>query len=349
MLRGMKDCFATTDGVDDSGNRTTKKLHDHLAFGGAEGLVSSNYRLPFRTKDGKTTLNVECFGSDHAGGDDDDSDWPILLFVPGICESAETWSVQYLAVAAREHRWRLFVLELEGHGLSTGKRAVCGNFSRLRGHISEFIQHVISTEGNEGVKFAVCGTSLGGILSAYGVEDFVTASKRSEDGCKGFIGAALIAPAVGIAPEAIPPAPIVGALRLMSAVAPSMGFMTPLEDPTHYACPSNSTRNCRGHWPLSTSRMLLDVTSKTVKNDQAAGRLVLDDVPSILVFSGTKDEVVPHNSVKDFFHNLKTKDKRLIEVSDGDHGIMFDKEKGSIVIKDIFKWLGECSVKLEPC
>lgn len=320
----------------------SEPLYDQLAFSGVEGLICAKKRRPFHPSGGSSTtlLNVEIFGSSNndANADADDSKWPYLLFIHGVCESAETWTVQHLAKAARYNKWRLAVLELEGHGLSSGKRSVCGRFSRLVQHVNDFICHVISGDDAD-VPFALCGASLGGVLAAYGA-DFVSSSKSDDSDIikKNFIGVIPIVPAVGVAPEAVPPAPIVGALRVLAAIVPSTGFLTPVEDPSHYACPEASKRNFEGSWPLATSKMLLDVTTGAVERDQKNGRLVLD-VPSLLVIAGERDDIVPLDSVKSFHDKAKAKDKTFVCVPKGDHGLMVENKPSKYANEKIFEWL----------
>ena len=243
--------------------------------------------------------------------------------------------MQNLARVAQQKNWRLAVLELEGHGLSTGKRSVCGSFSRLVGHAEDFVHHVMSSAAEE-VPFAICGASLGGVLAAY-VADRIASNPLYKGR---FIGAVPIVPAVGVAPEAVPPAPIVGALRVLAAVAPSSGFLTPVEDPSHYACPPDTKRNFQGSWPLSTSKMLLDVTSGGVEKDQKSGKLNLD-IPSLLVIAGEKDEIIPMDAVESFYTKAKCTDKRLLKVPRGDHGLMVGQKTAKFATESLFEWLNE--------
>ena len=131
-------------------------------------LIVASSQCPFYTKDG-VLLNVECFGpiykgtnvNNNASDVDDDSshhnnttdEWPILLYVHGICESAETQGVQTLAQYCAKHCWRLIVLELAGHGLSeniSGKgRATCPNFDQLVQHVVEFTLHIERSSHNQ--------------------------------------------------------------------------------------------------------------------------------------------------------------------------------------------------------
>lgn len=303
-----------------------------LAFAGAPGadLVAATSRCPFHTDDGTAVLNVEVF--DAING----KDWPMILFIHGICESAETWAVQRLASACLENRWRLFVLELEGHGLSSGRRAVCGDFNRLCRHVIEFVRLISNKES--GVPFALCGTSVGGVLAAYVADHF---SRSTESHSSRFLGAATIAPAVGVDPHAVPPCLIVEALKVMAVVAPSAGILTPVEDPSEYACPQDSKRNFCGHWPLATSKMLLELTSKKVRADLAQGTLTLD-IPALIVIAGEEDEMVPTEAMQDFYGAAKAKKKDFVKVPRAGHGLMFEEDKANFVFEKLFSWLSLC-------
>lgn len=300
----------------------------HLAFAGALGadLVAATSRRPFHTEDGTAVLNVEVF--DAING----KEWPMLLFVHGVCESAETWAVQRLASACLNNKWRLFVLELEGHGLSSGKRAVCKDFNRLQQHVMEFVRHIAA---GENVPYALCGTSLGGVLAAY-TADYL--SKSTEGHTSRFLGLAAIAPAVGVDPRAVPSCLLVEALKMLATVAPSAGIMTPVEDPSHYSCPKESKRNFCGHWPLATSKMLLEVTSKKVRADQSSESLQLD-IPALILFAPSEDEVVPLEALQDFYGAAKTKEKEFVEVPQAGHGLMFEESTANFVTEKLFLWL----------
>ena len=88
---------------------------------------------------------------------------------------------------------------------------------------------------------------------------------------KGYVGTVLFAAAVGVDPRAVPPAVIVGALRVASFLMPEASLgATPVEDPDSYALPAESTRNFRGHWPLQTAKELLDATQNAVADAAAA-------------------------------------------------------------------------------
>lgn len=324
-------------------------VYDNLAFSGADqDLVHAKARSPFLfDKGGATaTLNVEWFGSNEqeesSAQNSSDSTWAILCFVHGVCESAETWTVQHLAVACRENQWRLSVLELEGHGLSSGKRSVCGDFEILVKQVEAFVRHTLSIqECKETIPFALCGASLGGALAAYAADN-IAKSMNQDPLFHGFLGVALFCPAVAVSPEAIPPYPIVFALQLLSLVAPSTGIMTPTEDPSQYACPLSSTRNFSGRWPLATSKMLLDVTSTKVRMDQRIHQtFTMETVPSLLVIAGEKDHVIPLNLIREFVDHAKLTDKCLEVIPKADHGILVRPKTAKLGVQKLFEWLIE--------
>jgi alpha-beta hydrolase superfamily lysophospholipase len=329
-------------------------VYDNLAFSSANKsdsshrqLIIAKFRSPFvfhakgLTGSDNVQLNVEWFVDDRLNDSTDDTAWPILCYVHGICESAETWTVQHLAMACQKHHWKLCVLELEGHGLST---SLCSNFDRLVRQVEAFVYHVLSNNSEtRKVPFALCGNSLGGTLVAYASQSI---SKQIDKVSlfDGFLGAILICPAVGISSNSIPPPYLVMGLRLLSWFLPSAGILTPYEDPNHYACPPSSTRNFEGHWPLATSKMLLDLISQKIQDDQKRtpkdnAMLTLENVPSVLILAGERDPIIPMESVRVFVEKLYLEDKTLSVIPEGDHGFMSHHEKSRDGIKIIFDWL----------
>mmetsp|Transcript_26721 Transcript_26721/g.40928 ORF Transcript_26721/g.40928 Transcript_26721/m.40928 type:complete len:390 (-) Transcript_26721:162-1331(-) len=337
-------------------------------------LTPATCRLPFTTSDGSATLNVEgfFFGEKHNDNatEKEEHPRPLVLYVHGICESSETSGVQRLARAAKSNGCDLAVLELEGHGLSSGSKCVCGDFDRMIQHVVEFMNHVLTCHSHKSISistsasashaplppYAISGTSLGGVLAVYAAhiwskklhghakEDKIQTTMSSEvlEYPLHFLGAAPIAPAVGVDPRAVPPSIVVGALKMLSALAPSSQIpLTPLEDPSHYNCPKDSTRNFSGHWPLATSKMLLDVTSRRVSEDQQETEQILSlaDVPSLLIFAGEDDMVVPHDCIQAFYEKAQTVDKELIVVPNAGHDIMFQSSKGKVVTTKMFEWI----------
>ena len=135
--------------------------------------------------------------------------------------------------------------------------------------------------------------------------------------------------------------------------------MTPIEDPSHYNCPSTTKRNYAGSWPLGTSKLLLDITSIIVPNDIQNGTLNLMMIrrnkkkkqqynavvpTTIMIISGDKDPVVPIEAVRNFVSTTMTQNQEqqqqrekstrtttttttsnnieLIEINKGDHGLL---------------------------
>ncbi|KAG7359248.1 serine aminopeptidase, S33 [Nitzschia inconspicua] len=335
-----------------------------------EPLVTAAARMQFETSNGGSTLNVELFGNGWVTSDENTSPTlsqkgvNILLFVPGVCESAETWTVQHIARLCRDTGWMLAVLELPGHGLSSGPRAVLQptgrtGLSRLVDIVTETADNVfnhllqkVSKHENCTMKMALSGSSLGGVLAAYAtpkvsqmIQDGTYQKQSSSHPCQiQLVGNILLSPAVGVAQAAIPPPMIVSALSCLAFVAPSASFLTPTEDPSHYNCPSWTQRNFSGHWPLGTSKLLLDITSVIVPDDM---KKTIEVVPSTssspfcvqdctiqsFVITGTKDPVVPLQSVREFVNAINASEgsvATLVEISKGDHGLLAGP-KGKVV------------------
>lgn len=274
----IMDCFRSAGPTDVDIEILNEKP---LAFSTANKeneYVRATSRSPLRTADRSALLNVECFFFDEDEGDEKEKSveelmepvrpTPVFLFVHGVCASAETVGVQHLARHAEENRpSRVAVLELEGHGLSSGTRCVCGDFERLVSHVVEFVRHVMKrlTEMDRyagcelETSFVLCGCSLGGLLVAYAADEI----SRSPTKTPGqFLGVTMISPDVGVDAQRLPSSWSVLALRLMAYLAPSAQVtITTLEDPTMYSAPRDSSRNFKGYWPLATARMIFDVAS----------------------------------------------------------------------------------------
>jgi alpha-beta hydrolase superfamily lysophospholipase len=199
--------------------------------------------------------------------------------------------------------------------------------------------------------FALSGASLGGCLAAYASQEIgeimSTTGTSWKEGCA-FAGAILISPAVGVNPAFLPPQPVVACLTVLAAVMPSVGFMTPVEDPSHYNCPSWTTRNFSGPWPLQTSKYLLDL-HRIVSKDLQMGTLHLRKLPEILVISGSKDPVVPMEAVTLFVKGIQQNQGKsksqlisLQEIPNGDHGLLVvPLQKQKKVTKAVSKFLIE--------
>ena len=316
----------------------------------SNGILPATARAPFVFRDPKATfpfgsspvtLNVELFG---------DPSWSkILLFVPGVCASAETWTAQNLVRICASLQWRMAVLELEGHGLSQGSRGVIGNsWDRCVRQVVGFCRHVLKVDqaqkkdlegcSQQQSRFVLSGGSLGGALSAYASQSILQ-DETNQELKSAFCGTLLLSPAVGVDPDVVPPPYIVGALTALSWVIPAVGIegATPTEDPSSYSCPSWTDRNFKGAWPLGTSKMLLDVTSTIVPNDVANGKLNLLlhqglENYSLKVIAGDADPVVPIQAVRAFVDGMKAKAQEtkstveatleFVEIPKGEHSLL---------------------------
>jgi len=226
----------------------------------------------------------------------------------GVCESNETTNTQRLAQRAVARGWRLIALEHEGHGLSGGARGVV-SFERCARLFEAFVETMTGSAG----PWALAGHSLGAIVA-------LRAARRLGS-ADGYVGAVLFGAAVGIDPRSVPPAVVVGALRVASVFFPraSLGA-TPVEDPDEYALPLESTRNFRGHWPLVTARELLDVTRNSVPEVAGSPR-GLDPSRNLFVH-GELDLVVPLEVVREYLTAARLPSEALKVVEKGGHDVL---------------------------
>ena len=267
------------------------------------------------------------------------------------------------------------MLELAGHGLSgdigSGSNRTAGGVGSVVGKgratlpdFDELVSHVVQFTIRMGEIFsqstgmALSGGSLGGSLVSYAVNGILSSRGESSAMIPDFHGIALLAPALGINPNALPPTPVVYALRTLSYLLPSPGILTPIEHPT-YACPPSSTRNYSGRWPLSTSNMLLTSTANRIPNDVALNKVScqMDGLSSLFIIAGDRDSIVPISSVQEWFDavtNLSAEkgEKKIVVLKGADHGFFHERHKGyhgskkKLFFADsLFEWLDHLAKK----
>ena len=300
-------------------------LEQPLAFSSDSSLHCASSRLAVETSHG-AILNVEVFAFGAAPA--------LLLVVPGICESAETKGVQAIVQGAKEHKYtgKIAVLELEGHGLSSGKRCVCPSFDDLVEQVVETVHQAAEKlfESDREVSIYLTGNSLGGAVVIYAAAKLATVK-----------GLAPIAPAVGMDPRMLPPSVLVYGLRALAFVAPTLQVsLTPYEDSSHYNCPSTTNRNFQGNWPLVTSKMLLDATSQRIPNDIKDGnKLTLSHITSVLVIVGEKDQVVPLAAIESFHTTVQSPNKDILKLKRAGHDLLFQAKSSQQIGKALFEWI----------
>ena len=318
-----------------------------LAFSSSPNLVKATSRLVLETSDG-AILNIELFENNSTKTS------PLLFFIPGICESAETVGVQNIVTYAKQQNIRVAVLELEGHGLSSGQRSLCKDFSRLLGHVVECVCFVVTsllgngTDNESVIEYCISGTSLGGTLAIYVSE--VISRLLNGQSCKDLLpkipsssvpqtllGVVAITPALGVQPEALPPKWIVSALSVSAMLLPSVQPpLTPLEDPSHYNCPEDTHRNFSGHWPLGTSKMLLHLTATKAPANVIGQQLTLKNVSKVQVIAGGKDYIIPLQDIEAFYENVQSANKDLHVLKKAGHDVLVDKKSASVAMELLF-------------
>jgi alpha-beta hydrolase superfamily lysophospholipase len=324
-----------------------------LAFSSDPSLIAASSRLILETQDG-AMLNLEVFDRDHETSSSsqtaDPRRMPVLLVVPGVCESIETKGIQAIVKAARECRFRgkVVVMELQGHGLSSGPKCLCPDFDRLVRHVMEAIELLVKTWGNT-IQLFLTGTSMGGALILYAAQALTTTTTSNTIITTNVIqGVAPIAPSVGVDPSILPPRPLIYGLSVLAYVAPKLKVsLAPYEDPSHYNCPSTTKRNYQGHWPLATSKMLLDLTATKAPRDIQQGKLSLSKVPCVLVIAGAKDIAVPLDSIQTFYKHVECDNKQLKQLPQAGHDPLFESESANEVTKTLFDWIDQSLLSSE--
>ena len=238
------------------------------------------------------SLRFECDGADlhYEVWEPDGSVKGTLYHSHGVCESNETTNTQRLVQRAVARGWRVVCLEHDGHGLSSGARAVV-SVDRCVQLFEAFVRSRLG----EGA-WALSGASMGANVVMYAAQRLSSLD--------GYVGTVLFGAAVGVDPRGVPPAAL-GA--------------TPVEEPDGYALPADSTRNFRGHWPLVTAKELLDATRDAIADAKASKRGL--DAARFLVVHGAQDHVVPLSCVQEFLAAARLPPEALRVVKKGGHDL----------------------------
>jgi pimeloyl-ACP methyl ester carboxylesterase len=339
----------------------------------ATSRIGVPVRLPTENHNKLQWINVEIFEQNTSA-----STSPLVLYVPGVCESAETLTVQSMAQWAKSIGMRLAVIELQGHGLSSGTLAdMSTNLDVIVWHVLYAIKKTVSKLFQErpGSPYLLSGSSFGGTVALYaaeymsrrkqqqqqqeeGGEDSSSASSpkqlskledsilKDEELWENFFvqgtlaGVVSVTPAVGVDPEVLPPSWMVSTLSFFSSVFPAAQVpFTPREDPSQYNCPPTTTRNFDGHWPLAVSKCLLDLTSRRVPEDVANGRLTLKHIPRVVLLAGGKDLMIPMEAIEALEAQLEAPSKELVVLPKAGHDILTNSKSQSKALEKLFSSL----------
>ena len=149
---------------------------------------------------------------------------------------------------------------------------------------------------------------------------------------------------------------MVSALSVAANLLPSATQvpLTPFEDPSHYNCPPDTQRNFSGYWPLSTSKMLLDLTSKRVPNDVVATSsgqndqldatssspavLSLHHIPQVVLVAGANDFSIPVESIQAVHDCLQSPSKEVRVLQKAGHDVLV-RHLSSAKVVDILQSL----------
>ena len=252
------------------------------------------------------SLRFECVGADlhYEVWEPDGSVKGTLYHSHGVCESNQTTNTQRLVQRAVARGWRVVCLEHEGHGLSSGARAVVS-----MDRCVQLFEAFVRSRLGEGA-WALSGASMGANVVLYAAQRLSSLD--------GYVGTVLFGAAVGVDPRGVPPAVVVGALRVASFFMPEASLgATPVEEPDGYALPADSTRNFRGHWPLVTAKELLDATRDALADAKASKR----GLDRFLVVHGAQDHVVPLSCVHEFLSAARLPPGALRVVKKGGHDL----------------------------
>jgi alpha-beta hydrolase superfamily lysophospholipase len=244
----------------------------------------------------------------------------VLVVVHGYLEHSGRY--QFLADFFAPKGYRLYAMDLRGHGQSGGRRAYVGSFGEYLDDLDRFLSTIQEREG-DGLKFLV-GHSLGGLISLrYAIQ--------SPEGLAGLVvSSPYLANKVPISPLKL-----YGG-RLLSRVLPTLAMDAGLKTDLL----SHDAEVVRAHDqdPLVQTRFTTRWATETLAAQEEvlarAGELRLP----CLVLQGGDDQVADPTVSHDLFQRLTVPDKEWIPYGGYYHEV-FNEVGRERVFGDLAEWL----------
>jgi len=228
-----------------------------------------------------------------------------------------------------------YAIELEGHGLSQGKRCCIYKFDDLVDDVIKLIN--ILKEKNPGLPFYLTGFSMGGAIIVHLCIKYP----------KLISGIVLIAPMCGISDSMKPSKLVEYGLRSLLYFFPTKQWVPGSDSDFLDKCSKNEdykklkrmdTISYKNNQRLTTAFQCL-MACEYIKNNSH-----LFETPLIL-FHGNNDLVTDYNISHKFFNSISSKDKYFVTLDQGYHNLLIQNDDNDktpeIVIKNLKEWLNE--------
>eukprot|EP00924_Labyrinthula_sp_SR-Ha-C_P003712 augustus_masked-scaffold_3-processed-gene-2.55-mRNA-1 protein AED:1.00 eAED:1.00 QI:0/-1/0/0/-1/1/1/0/332 len=255
-----------------------------------------------------------------------------FLFCHGYTDSTR-WIQRHVFLRYCDHGYTVIGVEIEGHGLSTGKLGHIQSMDDALDSISEFFTSE-KEKYPDVKKWFVHGESMGGMCA-------INMGLRHPDLIDGMV---LVAPMCKIAQNVQPNFIVLKLLVGLSKVIGSWSI-TPSDFDAKLVFKNQETAKLDesdplkyvGNPRLSTARELLSSTNKLTKK-------ILDITVPFIVLHGKKDVVTDSEASEELFNmsaKVKPEDKKLVLPEDGWHSLLWGEpeEKREEYWKEILDWV----------
>jgi alpha-beta hydrolase superfamily lysophospholipase len=228
--------------------------------------------------------------------------------------------LENLSASLVQARYIVYAFDLRGHGKSSGKRGYIQSWDEFRGDLHEFQKLVLKKQ--PGLPLYMVGHSLGGVITLDYTLEY----------SKGISGIIAIAPAISYE---VTPFERLG-ITLMGKLKPDFSINKPqnfrlIRKKSTVAAKYYSDRLRHNTITPGLGRGLIHAVSRVLKQANSI------HLPFLLQF-GLDDKITPPTKLGDFFNQVASKDKQLLEYAGAKHR-PFDGEGKETVLKDMVNWL----------
>ena len=227
-----------------------------------------------------------------------------------------------LSTSLVQDRYIVYAFDLRGHGKSFGKRGYIQSWDEFRGDLHEF--QILVSKKQPRLPLFIVGHSLGGVITLdYALHDSSEIS-----------GIIAIAPAISyeINPFERLGISIMGKLKPDLSINQSKNFRL-MRKKSAVAAKYYSDRLRHNIITPGLGHGLLQAVSRILNQANAI------TLPFLLQY-GLTDKITPPAKLADFFNQVSSKDKQLLEYAGAKHR-PFDGEGKETVLKDMVGWLDQ--------
>lgn len=230
--------------------------------------------------------------------------------------------LQNLTTSLVKNKYLVYAIDLRGHGKSSGQRGFIRNWNEFREDLNVLLK-LVGAEDPELPLFMI-GHSMGGVITL----DYSLISPEGID------GVVAISPGISYEPTPIERfgVLVMGRLKPDLKIIKSGNFQLEAKDPAIQA--KHNPEGLRHNTATpGLGRGLLYASKRVIKNAASI------NMPLLLQY-GLADKITPPKKLNQFFNQVGSKDKQVIEYPNARHR-PFDEAGKEKFLADLINWLDQ--------